>query len=175
MKDAMEGNLDRFDQRIIEALSRDGRLPVTALASRVGLTKTPCQTRLKRLIDSGVISGFRAMVDPRRIGREHVAFVEVKLNDTTEPALAAFNKAVSGLTEVEQCHMIAGPFDYLLKVRTRDITSYRHVLGEKISALPHVANTSTYVSMEAVKDASFVEPGTNASSARPAGRQSRDA
>ena len=174
--DTMETDeLDRIDRRIIEALSRDGRMPVTALAARVGLTKTPCQTRLKRLIDTGVITGFRAIVDPRRIGRQHVAFVEVKLSDTTEPALDAFNRAVAALTEIEQCHMIAGPFDYLLKVRTRDIASYRRVLGERISALPHVANTSTYVSMEAVKDTSSVEPGTNASSARPADRQSRGA
>lgn len=153
MQEASEADLDRFDRRIVEELSRDGRMPVTTLAGRVGLTKTPCQTRLKRLVDSGVIRGFRAVVDPRRIGREHVAFVEVKLNDTTEAALVAFNTAVAALTEIEQCHMIAGPFDYLLKVRTRDIASYRRVLGEKISALPHVANTSTYVSMEAVKDA----------------------
>ena len=72
--------------------------------------------------------------------------------ETTAAALDAFNKAVRRLPEVEQCHMIAGGFDYLLKVRTRDISSYRQVLGEKISALPHVAQTSTYVVMEAVKD-----------------------
>lgn len=153
MADMREAELDRIDRRIVEALGRDGRMPVTALAAQVGLTKTPCQARLKRLIEAGVITGFRAVVDPRRIGREHVAFVEVKLSDTTERALAAFNAAVAVLTEVEQCHMIAGPFDYLLKVRTRDIASYRRALGERISALPHVANTSTYVSMEAVKDA----------------------
>ena len=146
------GDLDKLDRRILDELSRDGRMPVTTLAGRVGLTKTPCQARLKRLVEDGVITGFKAVLDPRRIGREHVAFVEVKLNDTTETALTAFNEGVSGLAEVEQCHMIAGPFDYLLKVRTGDIASYRRVLGEKISVLPHVANTSTYVSMEAVKD-----------------------
>ena len=146
------GDLDKLDRRILDELSRDGRMPVTTLAGRVGLTKTPCQARLKRLVEDGVITGFKAVLDPRCIGREHVAFVEVKLNDTTETALAAFNEGVSALAEVEQCHMIAGPFDYLLKVRTGDITSYRRVLGEKISVLPHVANTSTYVSMEAVKD-----------------------
>lgn len=145
--------MDRIDRRIVAELSRDGRMPVTTLAARVGLTKTPCQTRLRRLMEAGVITGFRAIVDPKRIGREHVAFVEVKLSDTTEKALAAFNAAVALIAEIEQCHMIAGPFDYLLKVRTRDIASYRRVLGERISALPHVANTSTYVSMEAVKDA----------------------
>ncbi len=79
----------------------------------------------------------------------------MKLSDTRAAALDAFNKAVAKLPEVEECHMIAGSFDYLLKVRTRDMPSYRRVMGEKISALPHVAHTSTFVSMEAVKDEAF--------------------
>lgn len=94
------------------------------------------------------------MVDPQRLGLPHVAFVEVHLSDTRKAALDAFNKAVRAIPEVEQAHMIASSFDYLLKVRTRDIAAYREVLGEKISALPHVSNTSTHVSMEAVKDES---------------------
>jgi Lrp/AsnC family leucine-responsive transcriptional regulator len=81
-----------------------------------------------------------------------VAFVEVRLSDTREAALQAFNKAVMAVPEVEQCHMIASRFDYLLKVRTTDIQDYRRVLAEQISALPHVAGTSTYVAMEAVKE-----------------------
>ncbi len=98
------------------------------------------------------ITGYRAVIDPAKVGLGHIAFVEVKLSNTTDKALNAFNAAVRKLAEVEQCHMIAGGFDYLLKVRTGDITAYRHVLGEKISALPHVAQSSTYVAMEAVKD-----------------------
>ncbi len=131
---------------------QDGRLPVTEIAHRVGLSKTPCQNRIARLKQAGVIRGFRAVVDPAKLGREHVAFVEVKLTDTTETALQAFNRAVTRVPEVEQCHMIAGAFDYLLKVRTRDIRDYRMVLGEVVSALPFVGHTSTHVSMEAVKD-----------------------
>jgi Lrp/AsnC family leucine-responsive transcriptional regulator len=154
MKEAShpEDRLDRHDRRIISVLEKEGRLPVTELARRVGLSKSPCQVRLKRLVDDGYILGFRAVLDMAKIGREHVAFTEVKLSDTTEKALAAFNAAVKQIAEVEQCHMIAGPFDFLLKVRTRDITAYRRILGESISALPHVSNTSTYVSMQAVKD-----------------------
>jgi Lrp/AsnC family leucine-responsive transcriptional regulator len=83
---------------------------------------------------------------------EHIAFAEVKLKDTTEQALNNFNAAVAKIPEVEQCHMIAGQFDYLIKVRTTDIQAYRRVLGEKISTLPHVMSTSTYVSMQAVKE-----------------------
>lgn len=147
-----EIDLDRFDRAILTILAVEGRISVTDLARRIGLSKSPTQTRLKRLETDGVITGYRAMIDPVRIGREHVAFVEVKLTDTREAALAAFNTAVQAVPEVEQCHMIAGSFDYLLKVRTADMVSYRAVLGERISSLPHVAQTSTYVAMEAVKD-----------------------
>lgn len=149
------GQLDQFDLKILDILRGDGRMSVTALAEMVGLTKTPCQIRLKRLRDDGFIRGFRAVIDPSKLGRDHVAFVEVKLSDTREPALRAFDNAVRSTPEIEMCHMIAGAFDYLLKVRTRDIAEYRRVLGERISSMPHVANTSTHVSMQAVKDEAY--------------------
>ena len=145
--------MDEFDRRIIAALVEDGRMTVTDLAAQVGLSKTPCQVRLKRLVDNGVIRGFRAIVDPAKLGLDHVAFAEVKLSDTRETALREFNAAVRRIPEVEECHMIASSFDYLLKVRTADIRRYRTVLGEKISSLPHVASTSTFVAMETVLDA----------------------
>ncbi|KPH60304.1 Lrp/AsnC family transcriptional regulator [Novosphingobium sp. ST904] len=147
-------NLDDLDRKIIAALRADGRMSVTELAQVVGLSKTPCQVRMRRLIDSGVIRGFRAVVDPATLGFDHVAFTEVKLSDTREQALKEFNAAVRRIPEVEECHMLASHFDYLLKVRTTDIRRYREVLGEKLSNLPHVSSTSTYVAMETVKDAS---------------------
>jgi Lrp/AsnC family leucine-responsive transcriptional regulator len=145
-------DLDRFDRMILSVLARDGRISITDLAREIGLSKTPTQSRLRRLEDSGVILGYRAMVDPIRLGLDHVAFVEVRLTDTREKALSAFNAAVAQVPEIEQAHMIAGNFDYLLKVRTRDMTDYRRFLGDCISALPFVAATSTYVAMEAVKE-----------------------
>ncbi len=153
MQSEEKQEIDLIDRRILDAVAQDGRISITALADKVGLSKSPCQVRLKRLQERGFVLGYRAVLNPRMLDLEHVAFVEVKLNNTTERALSEFNDAVRTLREVEQAHMIAGPFDYLLKVRTADIQSYRRVLGEQISALPHVANTSTYVSMEAVKDA----------------------
>ncbi|MEJ6399457.1 Lrp/AsnC family transcriptional regulator [Yoonia sp. 208BN28-4] len=144
--------LDIFDKKILDALSVEGRVSVTELARRIGLSKSPTQARLRRLEETGVIRGYRALYDPIRLGRDHVAFVEVKLSDTRETALAAFNAAVMKVAEVEQCHLIAGAFDYLLKVRTSGMTGYRAVLAEKISTLPHVASTSTYVAMQAVKE-----------------------
>ena len=151
------GKLDGYDRAILKYLARDGRLPVTELALKVGLSKTPCQVRVKRLQSEGYIMGFRAVLNPGKLGLEHIAFVEVRLNNTTEAALDAFNEAVQNVPEIEQCHMIAGAFDYLLKVRTASIRSYREVLGEVISALPHVVGTSTHVSMEAVKDAAVLD------------------
>ncbi len=144
--------LDRFDDAILRVLAVEGRISATELARRIGLSKSPTQARMKRLEEAGVITGYRANLDPIRMGLAHVAFVEVRLSDTREAALQAFNKAVMAIPEVEQCHMIASRFDYLLKVRTSDIQDYRRVLAERISALPHVAGTSTYVAMEAVKE-----------------------
>lgn len=148
-----DSEIDPIDRKIIDALVTDGRMTVTELAERVGLSKTPCQVRLKRLIETKVILGFKAVVDPARLGLDHVAFTEVKLSDTREKALEAFNAAVLKIPEIEECHMIASSFDYLLKVRTSDIRKYRNVLGEKISSLPHVASTSTFVAMETVREA----------------------
>jgi Lrp/AsnC family transcriptional regulator, leucine-responsive regulatory protein len=148
----MSIELDRFDLAILDALAAEGRLTATELARRIGLSKSPTQARMKRLEASGVITGYGARLNRMRIGQAHVAFVEVRLSDTREAALQAFNKSVLAIPEVEECHMIASRFDYLLKVRTGDIQDYRRVLAERISALPHVASTSTYVAMEAVKE-----------------------
>ncbi|MFW8634122.1 Lrp/AsnC family transcriptional regulator [Cribrihabitans pelagius] len=145
-------DLDRFDRAILNVLAEDGRISIADLARRIGLSKSPTQTRLKRLETGGIITGYRALVDPIRLGLDHVAFVEVKLDDTREAALAKFNAAVIRVPEIEQAHMLASHFDYLLKVRTRSMTEYRAVLGEKISSLPHVSSTSTYVAMQAVKE-----------------------
>ena len=145
--------LDEFDRKILSILGRAGSITFTELALQVGLSKTPCQQRVKRLQQSGVIIGFRAIVDPAKVGLDHVAFTEVKLSDTREAALEQFNAAVRGIHEVEECHLIASSFDYLLKVRTPDIRRYRIILGEKISSLPFVASTSTFVAMETISEA----------------------
>lgn len=145
-------DLDRFDQAIIDELYENARITLTELANRVGLSKTPCQLRMRRLEQSGYILAYRAQINRSRLGARHVAFVQVTLSDTRSTALKAFNQGIGGIKEVEQCHMIAGGFDYLLKIRTTDMDNYRAVLGEKISTLPHVKQTSTFVVMESVKD-----------------------
>jgi Lrp/AsnC family leucine-responsive transcriptional regulator len=155
--DGKEREIDRIDRKILQEISHHARITVTELSERVGLSKTPCHARLRSLEERGYILGYRALLDPVKLGLDHIAFVEVKLNDTKEEALHAFNDAVVKLPEVEQCHMIAGSFDYLLKVRTRNISDYRKLLGDTLSAMPHVAHTSTYVVMEAVKDTAMFD------------------
>ena len=149
---------DRFDRAILTTLAAEGRVSITELARRIGLSKSPTQARLRRLEELGVIRGYRAILDPIRLGLDHVAFVEVRMFDTRESSLAAFNEAVAAVPEIEQVHLIAGNFDYLLKVRTADMRDYRRVLAEKISTLPHVSTTSTYVAMQAVKEDGIAQP-----------------
>ncbi|ERL98433.1 transcriptional regulator [Rhodobacteraceae bacterium HIMB11] len=149
--------MDEYDQKILSVLSIEGRISMTALGERVGLSKTPVTARVKRLEEEGVITGYRATLSASKLGVEHIAFLEVKLSDTREKALDAFNQAVRAIPEVEACHMIAGGFDYLIKVRTSDIFAYRQVLGEQLSRLPNVASTSTYISMQSVVDTAPID------------------
>jgi len=145
-------DLDGYDRAILKTLERNGRITVTDLAERVGLSKTPCQIRMKRLEARGYIRGYAAVMDYGLLDTNHIAFVQVRLTNTRAAALQAFNEAVADVTEIEECHMMAASFDYILKVRTKNIASYRTVLGETISELPYVASTSTFVCMEAVKE-----------------------
>lgn len=145
--------LDRIDRRILAALAGNARLSMPALADAVGLSKTPVVARLKRLEAEGYIRGYHAALDTDRMGLAQVAFVQVTLSNTTALALEAFNAAIRDAREVEACHMIAGGFDYLLKIRTRDVAAYRRALTDVIATLPHVSQTSTFMVMETVKDA----------------------
>ena len=149
--------MDEYDQKILSILSVDGRISMTALGERVGLSKTPVSARVKRLEQERVITGYRATLSASKLGVEHIAFLEIKLSDTREKSLDAFHEAVRAIPEVEACHMVAGGFDYLVKVRTADISSYRRVLGEQLSSLPNVASTSTYISMQSIIDTAPIE------------------
>jgi len=145
-------NLDRIDRAILKELQKNARITITQLATLVGLSKTPCQLRVRRLEETEYILGYTTLVNRVKLGISHIAFVQVTLSSTSSKALDAFNASVRKIPEVEQCHMTAANFDYLLKVRTADMESYRSVLGEKISALPYVQQTSTFAVMENVKD-----------------------
>lgn len=149
----MAEKLDAIDRRILRELQDNGRLPIVELADRVNLTKTPCTQRVRRLESAGIIRGYRADLDPDQLEAGCVMIVMVVLDKTSDDALEKFNAAVRRIPEVQGCYMIAGNFDYLLKIRTKDVAQYRAVLGHQFSKLPHVHQTHSFVVMELVKDA----------------------
>ena len=152
MEEAIIPDLDRIDLAILRALQADGRITNADLAQKVNLSAATCHRRTQRLQEAGVIGGVRALVTPEHVGLGALVMVGVVLDRSTPDSFAAFEAAVGAMKEVLDCNLVAGDFDYLLKIRTPDIRRYRAVLGEKISNLPHVANTSTNVAMETVKE-----------------------
>jgi Lrp/AsnC family leucine-responsive transcriptional regulator len=143
--------IDRIDRRILSILQADGRITTTDLAERVGLSATAVSERLKRLTRDGFVRGYGARLDPQKLGRGLLVFVEVMLDRTSPDVFDAFAAAVTRAPEVMECHMVAGGFDYLIKSRVRDMAAYRHFLADVILALPGVRETRTYAVMEEVK------------------------
>jgi Lrp/AsnC family leucine-responsive transcriptional regulator len=144
-------SLDRVDRRLLDELQTDGRLPVAELARRVHLSPTPCLERIKRLEREGFIQGYNARLDPKRLGFVVIAFVEVSIDRTTPDVLERFRLGVLDLVEVMECHMVAGGFDYLLKVRAQSMDSFRRFLGERLFATPGLQHTHTYIALEELK------------------------
>ena len=143
--------LDRTDRKILKLLQEDGRIATVELADRIGLSPTATSERLKRLLRDGYVTGFRAMLDPAKLGRELLVFIEVGLDKTTADIFEKFAAAVRRAPEVLECHMVGGGFDYLVKTRVADMTAYRRFLGDVVLSLPGVKETRTYVVMEEVK------------------------
>src|SRR5579863_6838179 len=143
--------LDRIDHKLLIRLQEDGRLAISQLAREVNLTVTPTLERVRRLEAAGYIEGYFARLSARRLGLGLLAYVEVSLDRTTPDAFERFKQAMLAHAEVMECHMVAGGFDYLLKVRVTDMESYRRFLGDRIASLRGVQQTHTYFVMEEVK------------------------
>jgi len=144
-------DLDRTDRRILSLLQADGRMTTLDLAQAVGLSPTATSERVKRLTRDGVITGYGARLDPASLGRGFLVFVEVSLDKTTPDVFDRFAEAVRRAPDVIECHMVAGGFDYLVKVRVADMAAYRAFLGAVLWAVPGVRETRTYTVMEEVK------------------------
>ncbi len=144
--------LDQTDLAILAALQTNARMPVVELAKQVNLSPTPCTLRIKRLEQAGVITGYHARLKPQALGQALMVFVTVSLKSTDEKTLRAFNAAVKPVTQILECHMVGGGFDYLLKIRVRDMGEYRDILGGMLGALPMVESTHSYFVMEEVKE-----------------------
>jgi Lrp/AsnC family leucine-responsive transcriptional regulator len=144
--------LDRVDLRILRALQAEGRLSNADLAARVNVSPATCHRRTQRLFDEGIITGVRAEVAPAAVGLGALVMVGVVLDRSTPESFAAFEGAVLEMKEVLDCNLVAGDFDYLLKIRVRDMADFNKLHGQKLIALPGVRQTRTFFVMKEVKE-----------------------
>ena len=149
--------LDRTDQQILAVLQADGRISNVALAKKVNLTPTPCLERVRRLERDGYITGYAALLDPKKLDAGLLVFVEISLLRNSPDAFSNFRREASRLTGILECHLVSGNFDYLIKARVKDMDEYRKLLGEKILALPGVSDSRSYVVMEEVKESTAIQ------------------
>ena len=145
-------DIDRIDLKILQALQQDGRLSNLKLAEHVALSPTAVLARVQRLHRGGYILGYEARLDPLKLGAGMMVFVEVLLDRTTPNVFDAFKAAVQVYPEIMECHMVAGGFDYLIKIRLPDMAAYRAFAGSALWQLPGVRETRTYAVMEEVKN-----------------------
>lgn len=157
LRNVSDHRLDRTDRRILHELQHNGRVSNVELARRVNLSATPCLERVRRLEQAGFIREYVAILDPQRINVGLLLYVEVTLDRTTPDVFDRFRGAIIERPEVQECHMVAGGFDYLVKVRVPDMTAYRKFLGDGLTAAPGVRETHTYVVMEEIKETTAVQ------------------
>jgi len=148
--------LDRTDIEILSILQEDGKTTNVALAKRINLSATPCLERVKALENDGLIAGYAAKLSPAQLGLGLTVFIEILLDRTSEEAFQKFRAAVLGIPQIQECHMLTGGFDYLLKVRVPDMAAYRNFLGEVLAKVPGIRETHSYPVMEEVKDSSAI-------------------
>ena len=149
---ALTDDLDRIDIKILRALQADGRISNLKLAENIGLSATAVLARVQRLTREGYILGYEARLNPLKLGTGMLVFVEVLLDRTTHNVFEQFKAAVQAQPAIQECHMVAGGFDYLLKTRSADMTDYREFAGTVLWQLPGVRETRTYAVMEEVKN-----------------------
>ncbi|KAB0679852.1 Lrp/AsnC ligand binding domain-containing protein [Aureimonas leprariae] len=144
--------IDPKDRKILAALQDNGRLTTLELAERVHLSPTATAERIRRLTRDGYILGTMARLSPEKLGRGMIVFVEVRLDRTSDDVFSAFAEAARRSPDIMECHMVAGGFDYLIKARVENMTSYRAFLSDTLLALPGIRETHTYTVMEEVKN-----------------------
>ncbi len=148
--------LDRIDRKILDILQREGRIAITELASRVGLTTSPCAERVRRLERDGVITGYAATVSPAALDKPLLVFVEIKLVAKGADVFDTVREELLLMPEVLECHLVSGEFDYLLKFRLRDMREYRSLLGNILKRLPGAAESRSLIVMEEIKESLYL-------------------
>lgn len=149
-------SLDRLDKAILREIQKDGRISNVELSRRIGLSATPCLERVKRLEKENFITGYVGQVNPEKVGAALLVFVEITLDRSAPDVFEEFSMAVQSLEAIQECHLVSGSFDFLLKTRVSDMSDYRVLLGDTLLTLPSVSDSRTYVVMEEVKQTSFL-------------------
>lgn len=149
-------DLDRIDRKILDILQREGRISMTVLAERIGLSTSPCSERVRRLERDGVITGYHARIDPKALGKTLLVFVEITLSSKSGDVFDTVRNELLNMPEVMECHLVSGGFDYLVKARLRAMSDYRHLLGDLLKKLPVTAESHSYVVMEEVKESLYL-------------------
>jgi Lrp/AsnC family leucine-responsive transcriptional regulator len=145
-------DLDRIDRKILRTLQAEGRIAITELAERVGLSATPCSERVKRLERDGFILGYHARLNPHALGQSLLVFVEIRLAAKSGRIFEEFKREVLKLPNVLECHLVSGDFDYLIKARIPEMNAYRKLLGDMLLALPGARESRSYVVMEEIRE-----------------------
>ena len=151
--------MDNIDKKILRELQISSKITNVELAERINLSPTPCLERVKKLEKSGVIEGYHARLDAEKLDLGLVVFVQITLDRTTTDIFDKFSERVRDLPQVMECHMVAGGFDYLLKLRFRDMTYYRRFHGDVLANMEGVLQTHTYIVMEQIKETQYLEVG----------------
>ena len=144
--------IDPVNDKILRALSQDGRISNLQLAEQVGLSPSACLRRVQELERSGVIKGYRARLDPLQTGRAYVVYVAVGLAEHTKAAQTGFEQAMMRAGEVAECHNVAGAFEYMLRVEVADLPAYKTFHTETLGTVPHVRSITSYMVMGSPKD-----------------------
>ncbi|AKU21507.1 MULTISPECIES: Lrp/AsnC ligand binding domain-containing protein [unclassified Massilia] len=150
-KESVRG-LDKLDRKILRILQEDGRISMKDLSEQVGLSITPAIERVKRMERDGVITGYHARISPPALGATLLVFVEITLNQKSALVFEQFRREVLRIPEVQECHLVSGDFDYLIKARIREMAEYRKLLGDMLLNLPGAAQSKSYVVMEEIKE-----------------------
>jgi Lrp/AsnC family leucine-responsive transcriptional regulator len=145
-------DLDRTDRKILDILQRHGRISMTDLAEQIGLSTSPCSERVKRMEREGVITGYHARLSPQALGKTLLVFVEIRLASKSSEVFDKVRDELLHVADVQECHLVSGSFDYLVKARLGAMSDYRRLLGDILRKLPVAAESHSYVVMEEVKE-----------------------
>lgn len=152
MKNVKSRTLDKIDLKILQALQENARISYVDLANKVGLSTTPCLERVKRLERNDIIKSYKAILNPQYLRAKLLVFVEISLETQTPEVFEEFRQAVNKLPQIQECHLVSGQFDYILKCRIPEMGAYRQLLCDVVLSLPGVKESKSYVVMEDVKE-----------------------